>query len=379
MKIIFKILILIILGLFIYPPKANAVYDPLSVPNNKIGIHLLFPEELPKSKELINGNGGEWGHVIIPIQSGDKDLVKWQKFMDECKNLKITPIIRLATEGDYFNQGTWRKPEPSDLVDFANFLNSLNWPTKNRYIVVFNEVNRADEWGGKADPDSYAKLLSYSVTIFKSKNQDFFIISSGMDNASATGNGTYNQYDYFTQMNNSVPGIFNQLDGYSSHSYPNPAFSQPPEVQTKMSISSFRFETDYIEKLGSKKLPIFITETGWDQSKFSEEEVAGFYKKAIEETWNDPRIIAITPFLLNSGPGAFEKFSFLRNDGSKKEKFKYFESLKKVKGKPKLSKSKSVLGSENNENIPELDFSNHKKSLEGQAIKEVFKWASSKL
>lgn len=378
----FKISILAVLFItFLLCSKISyATYDPLSVPNNKIGIHLLFPEELSKARELVNSNGGEWGYVTIPIQAIDKDLVKWQKFMDECKKLKIIPLIRISTEGDYFNQGTWRKPENSDVVDFANFLNSLSWPTKNRYVIIFNEVNRADEWGGEADPEKYAEILSHSVTIFKSKNQDFFIISSGMDNAAATGNGTFNQYDYFEIMNSKIPGIFNQIDGYSSHSYPNPAFSQPPDIQTKMSISSFRFERDFIKELGSKDLPIFITETGWDQTKFTEEEVVEFYKKALSETWNDPKIVAITPFLLNSGPGPFEKFSFLRNNGDKKQKYTFFESLSKTKGKPVINKNKSVLGSEENDkNLQTKDFSDQKKDNRGRALKTIFWWMAFKL
>src|SRR3989344_4339022 len=129
--------LLTIVGLF-YPTnikqvnQVNAIYDPLSVPNNKIGIHILFPDEIEKASELVNSSGGDWGYTVIPIQSSDKDLKKWQ-----------------------------------------NFLDSLEWPTKNRYVIVFNEVNRADEWEGKSDPADYARLLSYATIVFKSKNPDF--------------------------------------------------------------------------------------------------------------------------------------------------------------------------------------------------------------
>src|SRR5581483_2883827 len=90
---------------------AFAIEDPFSHPNNKIGIHILFPSELSNAAKLVNSNGGQWGYVLIPVQSGDKDLQKWQKFMDDCKTLHLIPIIRLATEGDYFNTTVWRKPD----------------------------------------------------------------------------------------------------------------------------------------------------------------------------------------------------------------------------------------------------------------------------
>ena len=45
--------------------------------------------------------------------------------MDESKKLHIIPILRLATEGDYFDKISWRKPKYEDILDFANFLDSL--------------------------------------------------------------------------------------------------------------------------------------------------------------------------------------------------------------------------------------------------------------
>jgi hypothetical protein len=354
--------------------KSEAVYDPLGVPNNKIGIHILFPDELDKARELVNTNGGEWGYVTIPIQGGDRDLAKWQNFMDNCKKLKLIPLVRLATQGDYFETASWSKPTEADIVDSANFLNSLEWPVKNRYIIVFNEVNRGDEWQGKAEPSEYAQILSYTTTVFKSKNQDFFIISSGMDNAAATDGTNYSQYDYFRLMDDAVPGIFNQIDGYSSHSYPNPAFSQPPGVNTPRSIYSFQYELNLIESMSNKKLPVFITETGWTRENFSDKQIGDFFKTAIEKPWNHEQIVAITPFLLRSGPGPFQKFSLIEESGDKNDIFRAIESLPKTKGKPVVNKNIRVLGSHEEKNLPLKDFSDNKESREGKLLKNVVKW-----
>jgi len=188
----------IIIAIIFQPAQQTfAIENPFSSFNNKFGIHILFPEELSNAANLVNSSGGDWGYVIIPIQAGDKDIIKWQQFMDTTKKLHLIPILRLATEGDYFNTKVWRKPEETDIVDFANFLNSLDWPVKNKYIVVFNEVNRADEWGGEVNSAEYANLLAYAVNVFKSKNQDFFIISAGLDNAAPEAPPQYkNEYTY---------------------------------------------------------------------------------------------------------------------------------------------------------------------------------------
>lgn len=330
------VILLLLISIFIFQNPVFANSDPLAVPNNKIGIHILFPSELPDAAKLINSNGGDWGYVTIPIQAGDRNLQKWQAFMDQAKSLHLIPIIRLATEGDYFNTTVWRKPTYADVLDFANFLNSLTWPTKNRYIIVFNEVNRADEWGGQENPQEYADILSYAVTAFKTTNPNFFIISAGMDNAAANSSTAMNEYTFLQGMNQAVPGIFNQVDGVSSHSYPNPAFSQPPWIHTSESITSFEYEHNLIESMSSKNLPIFITETGWSQNALSQSTAASYFVQALNTVWNDPNIAAITPFLLNAGGGPFAQFSFMNTNGSPNAIYQAVYTFPKTKGQPEL-------------------------------------------
>jgi hypothetical protein len=312
-----------------------AIIDPLASPNNRIGIHILFPAELEDAARLVNSSGGEWGYITIPIQAGDKDIVKWQSFMDDCTRLKLIPIVRLATEGDYFNTKVWRRPDETDIVDFANFLNSLSWPTKNRYIIVFNEVNRGDEWGGAPDPADYAKLLDFTASTFKSRSDDFFIISGGMDNAAPNEAGQYmNQYTYMDAMDRAVPGIFTRVDGLASHSYPNPGFSQPFSIETQMSIASFRYERSLAEKFGGKKLPVFITETGWTADKVPDAVRGDYYYQAFHGIWSDPGIVTVAPFLLKAGSGPFEKFSFLTADGHETRQYTVVKEFPKVRGTP---------------------------------------------
>lgn len=358
---------------------AMAIVDPVSVPNNKTGIHILFPSELADGAKLINTSGGDWGYITIPIQAGDRDLIKWQKFMDDCKALHVIPILRISTENYFFNTRFWRKPEPSDVLDFANFLGSLDWPTKNRYVVIFNEVNRADEWGGSVSPSEYAQILSYAVTTFKSNSQDFFIITSGMDNASVNGSESMNEYDFFSQMNASVPGIFNQVDGISSHSYPNPGFSMPSSFLSTKTIDTFYYEKRFIEGLSSKTFSVFITETGWDSEKLSEDQISSFYKEAFERVWNDDSVVAVTPFVYSASLGPFVKFSFVDPIGNPNEIYRAYTSLRKNKGAPILSEGEKVLSSKISEDLPLKDYSGNTNELikierAEKVIKAIFKF-----
>jgi hypothetical protein len=237
---------------------------------------------------------------------------------------------------------------------------------------VFNEVNRADEWNGEANPSDYAQILLYAKEIFNSKNEDFFIINSGMDNAASTNNGSYSQYDYFIQMNDAVPGIFDKIDGFSSHSYPNPAFTQPPNVDTPQSITSFNYELETINQITEKDLPVFITETGWDQSIIPDAVVGEYFKEAFDTVWNSEKIVAITPFLLNSGPGPFEKFSMLKTDGSKNQVFTSIQSIKKTQGKPEINNNKNI-SEKSTENLPVISFPDEEDN-EGKELKFFVKW-----
>jgi len=353
---IFIFVLLIMIFLFI-PGHAFAITDPFESFNNKFGIHILFPSEISLASEMVNGGNGNWGYVTIPIQVGDKDINKWQTFMNEAKNQHIIPIIRISTASDYFNKIAWYRPTNYDVLDFANFLNSLNWPTKNRYIVIFNETNRADEWGGLPNAGEYAKILDYAVDVFKEKSDDFFIISAGLDNASINKIGeSVNEYDYLREMNSAVPGIFTKIDGFASHSYPNPGFRQPPYISTSRNIYSFKYEQELIYLLSGRRLPIFITETGWSSKELDDSTIGDYYNYAFNNVWNDNYIVAVTPFLLEAN-GDFTEFSFIKN-GEKNKTFSIIKNIPKISGNPILSLTdkksiifqKTLLTSESNAN-----------------------------
>jgi len=373
-----KYITALIFFLFFFPSQALALENPLSVPNNKFGIHILFPEEIPQASALVNSNGGSWGYITIPVQSTDRDLVKWQKFMDQANTYKVIPIVRIATENYYFNTKVWRRPNESDIVDFANFLSSLEWPTKNRYVTVFNEVNRGDEWGGDPNPEEYAKILSVTAIEFKARSDDFFIISAGLDNASVTIPGqSINQFEYLRRMHQAVPEVFSQIDGLSSHSYPNPAFAKPPTIQDQMSIASFRFEKDLVKRLSGKDLPIFITETGWSTNKVSENLLTSYYEYAFTHVWNDEKVVAVTPFILFAGGEPFGQFSFLKNGTEPTENHKAFSRLPKSKGAPIFPKtvlSQRVIPTPK-DSVKSFETKNNKeKDKSSQPAATILKW-----
>lgn len=288
--------------------SVNAIYDPLSVSNNRVGVHILSPDEIDQASKLVNNNGdASWGYVTVPIQSGDRDKVKWTRFMNNAYELKIIPLIRVAT---FANDKNWTKPGNDDLIDFANFLNLLPWPTKNRYVIIFNEVNRPDEYGGAVSPEEYAEILNNAIDIFKSRSDKFFILPSALDNAAPNNNG-YIRYDiYLQRMFDKMPEIFNRLDGWTSHAYGNPDFRSSPALSGANKADSFKYDLKILNKYTKKKLPVFITEAGW-ANVVPSLSVANFYNYAFTHIWSNDQVVAVTPFLLHAGAPPFDRFSLL--------------------------------------------------------------------
>ncbi len=316
-----------------------AIYDPASKPNNIFGIHILFTTELDKAAKLVNSSGGDWGYVTVPIQYGDRNLERWQDFMTNARTHHLIPIVRVATEPYFKNTGVWRKPDDFDLVDFANFLNSLTWPTKNHYVLLFNETNRFDEWGGEApSPQDYADFIAYAADVFHSRSSDFFVIGGGLDNASPNDKTQY--YDnlvYLRQMGEHNPDSFKKIDGFASHSYPNPDFSQPPSIDKQEGTSTYKYELQIIDQYAEKTMPVFITETGWNADRLPQDVIASYYKLAMTDIWGkDSRVIAVTPFILQAGGGPFDKFTFYRGDNLTSYA-KAYQDLSKKKGDPSLT------------------------------------------
>lgn len=315
-------LLLILVCLFL-PSSVQAIVNPLSVTNNKFGIHIISPteEEVSEAAQLVNTSGGDWGYITFLIEEKDRDLGKWQKFFNELRRQHLIPVVRLATKpvGDY-----WKEPG-EEYKEWAKFLDSLNWPTKNRYVIVYNEPNQAKEWGGTVNPVSYAKVLDGTIKALKIKSSDFFVLNAGFDASSPHSPPQfYDEEKFLIEMEKTVPGIFEELDGWTSHSYPNPGFVGGPSDFGRGSIQTFSWELKILSKLGVRKnLPVFITETGWkhaeginyDRILPTSELVGNYFQTAFQNAWKDKRIVAVTPFVLNYQDSLFDHFSFKKPTG----------------------------------------------------------------
>lgn len=318
-------IILALLACFGLVTPTNAIEDPRNVPNNRFGIHIIDENDLSKAAELVNGSGGAWGYVTIVMREDDRNKEKWQSTFDKMREMKLIPIIRLATSVD---NAAWKKADYNDIGkarEWAEFLNSLNWVVKNRYVILFNEPNHAKEWGGTVAPSEYAKTIRLYRDSLKAVSGDFFVLVGGLDLAAEKTVVTMPAPEYYKKMYETDNEIFKIFDGLASHSYPNPNFSGNVWATGQKSIRGFEWEINYLRQYGlPENIPVFITETGWAHSDGkngrgngfkNSAEVANDFKNAFESVWNGPNIVAVTPFILNYQDKPFDHFSWIKEGG----------------------------------------------------------------
>ncbi|NOY15105.1 MAG: hypothetical protein GXP43_02705 [bacterium] len=289
-----------VFGFLAGPARAEA--------DRKIGVHILFPGEIEAAAEAV----GEGGYVVVPISMADwQKLEKWQVFMEEAKKLKLKPILRLVT---YADGAVWRRPEMVDAVDWANFLSLLDWPAGDRWVIVFNEPNHANEWGGVIDPEGYALILKEFAVKLHAKDTNFKVLPAAMDMAAGWTKETMPAQIYLRRVWSRLPEFDDLADGWNAHAYPNPAFSARPRVDRQNNIASYKYEISWFKdfyKTGWTK-PIFITETGWSKRSLNEKTIKEYAEFSWQSVWKkDKQLKAVVWFLLNGSPGPFADFSLM--------------------------------------------------------------------
>ncbi len=277
----------------------------MAASGNKLGVHILETEELSEVSKLFP----DGGYITVPVRLNQLDEIKWQKFFDEADKFRFIPIIRFATS---HNGKFWERPIKHDIVRFANFFTKLDWHRDELIVVAFNEPNHAPEWGGKVDPDNYGQSLTFLVNWFMTEPKKYLVLPAALDAAAANTGSTMSANLFLDKLLSEFPGTIDNLSGWNSHAYPNPGFAGNPNDSHKMSVRSYQFELDTIKKRTGRDLPVYITETGWDNIKKKDGLIAGYFKFAYENIWNpDSKVAAVTPFLFNAQTMPFSAFSLL--------------------------------------------------------------------
>jgi hypothetical protein len=340
----------------IFTAPAFAITNPVSAPNNRFGIHIIDENDLDPAAALVNSNGGEYGYVTLVIRQDDRNVEKWQNIFNRMRRLKLIPIVRLATQAE---SNYWQKPKVDQAKEWAQFLHSLNWVVKNRYVILFNEPNHSKEWGGEIKPHEYAIIYDAFYQALKNTSSDFFVLPAGMDVSASNGGDTMDAVQFWKFMQSTDKDIFKKIDGWNSHSYPNPNFSGKVTDTGRGSIRTYRWELAFLQALGlDPNIPIFITETGWQHTQgqgglrglYPPDKTAPFYSQAYSFIWVDDNLVTITPFVLNYQSPPFAQFSWTQNDqGETYPQYQAVQLLPKTTGQPMIDRRAEIIP----QNVPD--------------------------
>lgn len=339
-----KILILLLFVIILthwFTGITFAISNPLEVPNNRYGIHIIDENDLDNAAVLVNSSGGDWGYVTIVIPENERKTDKWNAIFDRMRILHLIPIIRIASS---VKDGVWKAPTSEDIPLWIEFLSSLSWVSKNRYVILFNEPNHAKEWGGKLDPGGYAILTASLSAQLKASSEDFFILPAALDASAPNSPATMDEKLFLRDVLAVVPDYFDRFDGWNSHSYPNPGFSGKVASSGRGTLRTFLWEKEVLKQLGiTKTFPVFITETGWAHAEgtrfdgrfYSAVSLSDLIDRASRTIWMDNSIVALTPFILNYQGDPFSNFSWQKlGENNFYPQFDTYRLIPKVRGMP---------------------------------------------
>ena len=322
------LLFTVFLCISLFLPKKSEAFE-----QSKLGIHILSLDEAKKAKQVvsIDVNSDNWNYVTVPLTL--QDLQKkddWQEFFDKCREFRLIPLVRLTTS---FNQelNAWETPTKRDIFEQIEFLSALHWPTDKKHIIIFNEVNHAKEWGGTINPEEYVQVLRFAADWAHTEQKNFVVLPAGLDLAAPNGSQTMEAFSFMNQMVNADSDIFEVIDVWNSHSYPNPGFSSSPTRFAKNSLRGYQYELNYLKQKTGRDFDVMITETGWEETPWLSRWLSSYYSYAFEHIWSDDRVLAVTPFVLKGSPGPFTGFSFLdENDDPTNQYYAMRNALEKV-------------------------------------------------
>jgi hypothetical protein len=339
---------------FLNPPQPNT---------SKMGIHMLLDDGRtqfdPSVWESHLQYASQVGNYVTElIRLDDLDPTKWQRFFDLCRQYELTPIIRLATTFDTENNW-WIAPPADDNGtyrtvggQYAAFFSAIQWDGE-LFVLVGNEPNHGEEWGGVPDPAAYTRFLSDVAQAVKDAHSGVRIGNAAIDhyapntNAEPFENGIayLDGESFMDAMVAADSNITRVLDVWNSHAYSmtppweqqyqvdylngagNPNALAPVEGLSNRGVNSYNWELYKLSQLGNLKvLPVIISETGWSRDRYSDEEIAqymdlsyfgnhGRYADLPEEGWvpwiEDTRVLAVTPFALAGSPNEWDAYNWL--------------------------------------------------------------------
>ena len=318
------------LVLLLAPGPRHARGEPEAPRNNPVGVNLVRWIEHPyvwAAAELVNSNGGDWGHVTILLVDEDRaDPDRLQRLFDQFYLHHLVPIVRIGTRFDEARQ-LWVRPQPSDPYLWREFFDRIRWPTTHHYLVIGNEPNLGREWGGAVDAADYARYVEKWLDVF-ADDRHYRVFNGALDASNDTSlPERMDEYEFIEAMRDASPTIFERLDGWASNPYHFRWWAE----ELRYSYRAYEAELAAI----GREMPVIIVESAAGHVD-DPRAVADYYEMAFRHWLADPRVVAATPLFWSPEADRFWMYGVNRDGSVHEPSPTYFriKDLRKVAGSP---------------------------------------------
>jgi hypothetical protein len=249
----------------------------------------------------------------------------WKQSISAAYARDLIPVIRMAPP--WGNRKVRNMGEsPTSYQKLAQAYKAViqdlplrpDWPL---YVQVHNEPNLCYEWDcdasagtltDKTVANEYAHMLADVAAALHSIGDPRIKVLNGAlapGGAATCQCGTSNftpgtlSATFLAYMQQSVPGLFDQIDAFAAHSYPAQGEGWGFFVAYPQSLTGLKYFEKELAAIGKGSMKVLITETGWpttgDGQSWSRDQVADFTVEAVKNVWlTHPNVLGVTPFML---------------------------------------------------------------------------------
>jgi len=334
------------------PPDDEVV----ETPENRFGIGLVGPGNTGQW-DLTHNLVGDGGHIKLIFPGVDLGMTSvpadWIDAIRECDDRNLVSVVRIGPP--------WGDRHVRNMSDGGGFVAYTQLAEKYRmvaeaalphvspgrplYFEIHNEPNLCYEWEchpaeAPDHPDApdgwmyysdiareYALYLRdvaaalHAVGDARLKVANGGLAPGGVVTCQCDGDGWtggITALDFMTAMENAVPGIWDSLDAWATHSYPASGLGYGFfDTYANSGPGLHFFENE--RTVHGRDLPVLITETGWtiqhESFSWTRDQVAGWTVDAYNGVWlTHPSIEAVMPFMLQDA--GWENFAWVATDGT---------------------------------------------------------------
>jgi polysaccharide biosynthesis protein PslG len=298
--VLLRVALLMGLLALVRPPQALVTLGPqqtVATRNDLAGVHTRFTDEaeawkIQRGLQMVREMGAPWVVEFFPwaYYEPSKGNFTWanaDRIVDHANRQGLRVIARLGFVPEWARPAltnnqqatTFTHLDPINYPDFANYAAGFAVHFKGRvqHMVIWNEPNLSGEWGLRpVDAKAYVEMLRAVYPAIKTANPNALVLAGALaPTLEPTGspNGL-NDLTYLEQMYEEIESpssitnyqlpIPRPYDAWAIHTYGRTAPPAEAPAPDQLDFRRAELLRAVMVKNGDADLPVFITESGWN-------------------------------------------------------------------------------------------------------------------